>query len=99
MSSAPPSMLAEWLGYAAACLTTGAFLPQALLTLRTRDVSGISVGMYSAFTLGVGLWLAYGVALGAWPIIVANAITLGLASLILGSKIAIERARQRDQNG
>ena len=46
------------LGYCAAALTTGSFLPQALLTLRTRDVSGISIGMYGAFTAGVALWLA-----------------------------------------
>jgi MtN3 and saliva related transmembrane protein len=73
----------DLLGYVAAALTTLAFLPQALLTLRTRDVSGISLGMYGAFTLGVALWLAYGVALGEWPIIAANAVTLLLASVIL----------------
>lgn len=79
------------LGYAAAALTTGSFVPQALLTLRTRDVSGISLGMYGAMTLGVALWLAYGVALGEWPIVVANAITLGLAATILVAKIACSR--------
>ena len=63
------------LGYCAAALTTGSFLPQALLTLRTRDVSGISIGMYGAFTAGVALWLMYGVALGNWPIVAANAVT------------------------
>ena len=41
------------------------------------------MGMYSAFTLGVALWLLYGVALGSWPIIMANAVTLTLASAIL----------------
>ncbi len=96
MFSIPPSALAEWLGFTAACLTTGAFLPQAILTLRTRDVSGISLAMYSAFTVGVGLWLAYGILLGAWPIIAANTITLGLASFILGCKIVIERGRRSD---
>ncbi len=79
------------LGYAAAALTTGSFVPQALLTLRTRDVSGISLGMYSAMTLGVALWLAYGIVLGAWPIVVANAITLGLSATILVAKIACSR--------
>lgn len=79
------------LGYAAAALTTGSFVPQALLTLRTRDVSGISLGMYSAMTLGVALWLAYGIALDQWPIVVANAITLGLAATILVAKIAGSR--------
>jgi MtN3 and saliva related transmembrane protein len=81
----------DWIGYAAATLTTAAFVPQAWLTFRTRDVSGISLGMYGAFTLGVALWLAYGIALGEWPIIVANAITLALAASILAMKIAAGR--------
>ena len=55
--------LHDLIGYLAAALTTCSFLPQALHTFRTRDVSGISLGMYSTFTLGVALWLAYGVAL------------------------------------
>ena len=73
----------EWLGTCAALLTTGSFIPQAWLIFRTRQVEGISVGMYSAFTLGVALWLLYGVALGSWPVIMANAVTLTLASAIL----------------
>jgi len=79
----------EWVGYAGATLTTLSFIPQAWLTFRTRDVSGISLGMYATFTLGIALWLAYGVALGAWPIIVANAITLALASAILAMKLLL----------
>ncbi len=84
----------DWLGYAAATLTTAAFVPQAWLTFRTRDVSGISLGMYCAFTLGVALWLAYGVALKAWPLMIANSVTLGLAISILAMKLALGR-RQR----
>ena len=78
---------AEWVGYAAAILTTASFVPQAWLTFRTRDVSGISLGMYSVFATGVGLWLAYGLLLGAWPIVAANAITLALALAILWMKL------------
>lgn len=77
----------DLLGTLAACLTTGSFLPQAWLTFRTRDVSGISLGMYSAFTLGVALWLVYGWMLGSWPITIANAITLTLAGAILGMRV------------
>jgi MtN3 and saliva related transmembrane protein len=84
----------DWLGAAAALLTTASFVPQALLTLRTRDVSGISLGMYGAFTAGVALWLAYGVVLGSWPIIVANALTVALAATILATKIVVERRRR-----
>ena len=79
----------EWLGYAAATLTTAAFVPQAWLTFRTRDVSGISVGMYSVFTMGIGLWLTYGWVLQAWPIVVANSVTLLLAISILLMKLLI----------
>lgn len=75
--------LTDLLGYTAATLTTASFVPQAWLTFRTRDVRGISLGMYSAFTLGIALWLAYGLVLEAWPVVVANVITLGLASAIL----------------
>lgn len=78
---------AEWVGYLAALLTTASFVPQAWLTFRTRDVSGISLGMYSVFATGVALWLGYGLLLGAWPIVAANAITLALALAILGMKL------------
>lgn len=86
--------LIEWIGYAAAALTTCSFVPQAVLTLRTRDVSGISTSMYASFTLGVALWFVYGLSLQAWPIIVANAVTLALATTILGTKLVVEK-RQR----
>ncbi|MBL8312494.1 MAG: SemiSWEET transporter [Rubrivivax sp.] len=83
--------LQDTLGLLAAVLTTGSFVPQALLTLRTRDVSGISLGMYSAFTLGVALWMVYGLILREWPIVLANAVTLALASVILATKIVVDR--------
>ena len=85
----------DLLGTLAATFTTLSFLPQAVHTLRTRDVSGISLAMYSAFTLGVALWLAYGVMLGEWPIIIANAFTLALASIILTIKLRVDRAARR----
>lgn len=86
--------LTEWLGYTAATLTTGSFALQAWHTFRTRDVSGISLGMYGAFTLGVALWLAYGVVLRSWPITLANTLTLLMAASILVMKIVIEARRK-----
>ncbi|GAC1601495.1 MAG: SemiSWEET transporter [Ramlibacter sp.] len=74
-------------GYLAAALTTCSFVPQAWLTFRTRDVKGISLGMYSVFAAGVALWLAYGLLLRAWPIVAANAVTLALALAILLMKL------------
>jgi MtN3 and saliva related transmembrane protein len=77
----------DFIGYCAAALTTLSFVPQAWHTFRTRDVSGISLGMYGVFTLGVALWLVYGLLLDAWPIVLANAITLALAAAILWMKL------------
>jgi len=80
-------MSLEWLGYAAAVLTTIAFVPQAVKTIRSRDTSGISLGMYVIFTVGIGFWFAYGVALGSWPMILANITTFALALTILVLKL------------
>lgn len=85
----------ELIGYLAAALTTCSFVPQALHTFRTRDVRGISLGMYSVFTAGVALWLVYGLTLAAWPIVVANAITLALAATILAMKVVYGARRGR----
>jgi MtN3 and saliva related transmembrane protein len=81
----------DLIGFGAAFLTTASFVPQAWLTFRTRDVSGISLGMYSVFTVGVALWLLYGLSLGAWSVVVANAVTLALALSILVMKLRYGR--------
>lgn len=82
---------ADIVGSLAAILTTVSFFPQAWHTFKTKDVSGVSLGMYSVFTVGVALWLVYGLLLRAWPIVVANVITLGLAVAILGMKVVFGR--------
>lgn len=81
----------DLIGMLAACLTTASFVPQAWLSFKTRDVSGVSLAMYSAFTAGVALWLAYGVLLGSWPMVIANTVTLALALMILGMKLVYGR--------
>lgn len=80
-------IMPEMIGYLAATLTTVSFLPQAILTIRTKDTESLSLSMYSMFTLGVFCWLVYGVCISNKVIIVANTITLALASLILSFKI------------
>ncbi|MGZ5008086.1 MAG: SemiSWEET transporter [Methylobacter sp.] len=77
----------EIIGYLAATLTTASFVPQALLTIKTRDTGSLSLGMYSTFTLGVLCWLVYGIYLDDKAIIFANAITLMLAASILSFKV------------
>ncbi len=79
--------LLDLIGFLAAVLTTVSFVPQAWHTFQTRDVRGISLGMYSVFTAGVACWLIYGLLLGAWPIVIANCITLALAAAILVMKL------------
>lgn len=80
-------LITELLGYFAAVLTTASFVPQVLQSLRSRDLSGISLSMYSMFTMGVAMWLLYGISLKSWPMIIANSITLALAGVVLGLKL------------
>jgi MtN3 and saliva related transmembrane protein len=77
----------EWIGFAAAFLTSVSFIPQAIMTIRTKNTRGISRGMYAMFTVGVSLWLVYGISLGSWPMIAANTVTLALAATILALKL------------
>lgn len=77
----------DFIGSAAAILTTTAFIPQVWQIWRTRHTKDISLGMYIAFTIGVALWLLYGILLHSWPIIIANSITTCLAGAVLLMKI------------
>ncbi|MEQ1558851.1 MAG: SemiSWEET transporter [Methyloglobulus sp.] len=77
----------DLIGYVAGTLTTVSFLPQAIMTIKTRDTSSLSLAMYSLFTFGVLAWLIYGIQLGDFAIIASNAITLLLAATILSVKI------------
>ena len=80
-------MSMEWIGYLAAGLTTVAFVPQAVKTIRTRDTRGISLGMYVVFTVGIACWFGYGLVLQSWPMIVSNVITFVLSATILAMKL------------
>jgi MtN3 and saliva related transmembrane protein len=77
----------DLIGYLAGVLTTASFLPQAIMTIKTKDTSSLSLGMYSLFTLGVLCWLVYGIQLVNYAIILPNAITLMLAACILTFKL------------
>jgi MtN3 and saliva related transmembrane protein len=77
----------EWAGYLAAVMTTLAFVPQAIKTIRTRDTRSISLGMYVVFTAGIAMWLVYGIALNSMPMILANIVTFLLSATILGLKL------------
>ena len=78
--------LIETIGYAAGALTTLAFVPQVVKSWRSKSVGDLSFVTLSAFTVGVFLWLVYGVALHSTPVIVANGTTLVLGALLVGLK-------------
>lgn len=86
-----PQHVVELIGSVAACLTTFAFLPQVMKVWRTRSVRDISLITYATMTLGVFLWFVYGVGIGSFPVIAANAITFVLSLFILIMKIRHSR--------
>lgn len=75
------------LGLVAGACTTVAFIPQVVKTWRTRSTKDLSLWMFSIFCLGLLLWLIYGFLRSDIPVIVANSITLMLASFLLVLKI------------
>lgn len=75
------------LGFIAASLTTFSFLPQAIQVIKTKNTASLSLLMYSLFTMGVMVWLIYGIIRQDSALIVANMITFILAALILSIKV------------
>ena len=82
---------ANTIGLLVGTLTTIAFVPQVVkiwkTIWKTKHARDLSLGMFATFSSGVLLWLWYGIEIGATPIIVANAVTLGLSLMILVFKI------------
>ena len=81
--------LVTLIGLAAAFLTTASFLPQVLHTIKTRSTKDISLRMYSSYTVGIFLWLVYGLAMRDVPLIASNAVTLLLSATILILKLRL----------
>ena len=79
------------LGLVAATLTTCSFIPQLARVVRTRSADDLSYGMFSAFSLGVLLWLVYGLLRDDLPVIASNAVTLALSVAILVLKMRYDR--------
>jgi MtN3 and saliva related transmembrane protein len=80
----------QLLGLVAGFLTTASFLPQVIKTWKSRSAKGLSLGMFSLFCVGVLLWLIYGVMVKDIPVIVANLVTLILASTLLYFKLSFK---------
>ena len=81
----------EFFGYFAAILTTIAFLPQLIKTLRTKKAEDVSLITLIMFIIGVGSWIIYGYKISSIPILLANIITLILNLLILISKVKFSK--------
>ena len=77
----------EFFGYFAAVLTTAAFLPQLIKTLKTKKAEDVSLITLIMFLCGVGSWIIYGYKISSLPILIANIITFILNVFILISKI------------
>ena len=86
------------IGLFAGTLTTVSFIPQVVRIWRRRHAEDISTGMFVIFIAGVALWLLYGIRVDAAPVIVANAVTLILASLVLVLKYHFRRRKTRQKD-
>lgn len=81
------SSVFQFTGLVAASLTTFAFLPQVLHTWRSRSAAGLNLPMLIVLAAGVALWVVYGFGTGQLPVIIANVLTFGLVSILLGMKL------------
>jgi MtN3 and saliva related transmembrane protein len=77
----------EYIGSLAAACTTLCWVPQAVKIIREKQTQGISLVTQSVFTVGLALWLAYGLLLTNWPLMLANAVTLVFSLVILALKV------------
>ncbi|GLS14746.1 SemiSWEET transporter [Hydrogenophaga electricum] len=77
----------ELFGLAATFMTTSSFVPQVWRTWKTRDVSGISLPTFLILTIGLAMWLAYGILIGDLPLTVANAVMVVLTGAIVIMKL------------
>ena len=82
------TIIIDILGYISATLTTIAFLPQIIKTIQTKSAKDVSMGMFVLFTIGVFLWIIYGILTKTYPVLIANAVIfcLALAQILLKLK-------------
>jgi MtN3 and saliva related transmembrane protein len=85
------SFAVENLGFVAAFCTTAAFVPQLVRVLRLRSAREISLPTFLLFSIGVFLWLLYGLYTGSKPVIASNSVTLVLSVSILALKLRYDR--------
>jgi MtN3 and saliva related transmembrane protein len=94
--SLSPQMV-DNIGFVAAFCTTVAFVPQLVRVLKLRSAREISLGTFLLFSVGVFLWLLYGIYSGSKPVIASNAATLGLSLSILYLKMRYGRPPAKEE--
>lgn len=80
----------SYLGFLAAFCTTIAFIPQVVKVYKSKHTKDISLGMFLLLSLGIVLWIGYGLMIKSYPVVIANAITIILAGYILITKIKLD---------
>ncbi len=83
------------IGYIAAALSVAGFAPQATKIIKTRDTSGLATPMWIMEVCAFALWIAYGVLLGEWPIIIPNSLCFVIASFILVMKLVPNQTKDK----
>jgi MtN3 and saliva related transmembrane protein len=89
----------ELVGFVAAFCTTAAFVPQLLRVMKLKSAREISLGTFLLFSVGVALWLFYGIYTGSKPVIASNVVTLVLSVSILLLKLRYDRRRFQKEAG
>jgi MtN3 and saliva related transmembrane protein len=87
------------LGIIAGALTTFAGLPQLIRGFRTRSTDDLSLAAIAMFTVGVGLWIAYGAFIHSLPLVAWNSVTMAIYVCLLGLRIVHLRSRSTGGNG
>ena len=81
----------EIFGFAAATLSTIAFVPQVVKTWRTQSANDVSYALLLTFSTGCICWVIYGYQVDARPVMIANTFTLALNLAILAMKKFFEK--------
>jgi MtN3 and saliva related transmembrane protein len=82
-----PKELTPYLGALAAFLASLSYLPQVKKAWPRGSTGDLSLGMLLSLTLGLALWVAYGVLQSDWVIVAANTVGATLSGIVLGCKV------------
>lgn len=88
-------MLSLIIGITAGIICAVSFIPQVVKIFRTKNADDLSVITFSAFALGIFLWLVYGLMVNDLPVIFANLVTLSLVVVLLALKIKYAKSAKR----